>query len=266
MPRSDLDVKAYLSEILKDAPDLPADKREVVESVLMDDRIQGRIADSVLRHQDYSRHSARVLAKEREIEQRQQELTNWYNQQIETVRANQDEFQRAQDQISQYKSKYGDLTEEESSMQQTPKADPGYMTRNEFQADIQNRELAAIDFAAKLQKISNEHYAEFKEPLDTEALKNQALQTRVPINSAYDQMVAERRAKAREDDIQRRLAEAEERGRKSALSGARLPISPVVGDDMMHPIEANRAMLGSKDRMPAYKRGLQEFLDGTLGK
>lgn len=272
MPRSDFDVTAYAAELLKEAKDLPPDKRAVVEEVLNLEPVKGRLADSVLRQSDYSRQTQEIAKKKEEYEKQQAELEGWYSRQLEITKHNQEEYLRMQNQLKAYQSQYG---EEMGNTTQTPQIDTSkFIPQEVFEAKMKelqeafNRQLvevqnSGVTVMAEMGSISQNHYKEFNEPLDTVTLKNEAIKNGVPLSVMYENMVRDRRAAIAEEKFKQQIAEAEERGRRAAMSAAKFPIAPPGGDDV-HPLIA-RQQLGDKvSTLPAWKEGLQAYIDGTL--
>lgn len=271
MPRSDLDVTAFYAEILKEAKDLPPDKRAVVEEVLNLEPVKARMADSVLRQSDYSRQTQELAKRKEEYDRQKAEMEGWYTRQLEITKNNQEEYVRMQNQLKAYQSQYG----EEMSKESTPQIDTSKFVpvevleakMRELQDAFNNRftevQNSGVAVMAEMGSISLNHYKEFNEPLDTVALKNEAIKNGVPLAVMYENMVRDRRAVIAEEKFKQQIAEAEERGRRAAFSAAKFPIAPPGGDDV-HPLVA-RQQLGDKvSTLPAWKEGLQAFLDGTL--
>ena len=263
MPRSDFDVSAYASELLKDAQDLPAEKRAVLEEVLASDNVRGRLADSVLRQQDYSRQTQQIAREKQEVERKNAELTNWYNQQINTVKSNQEEYEKMQSQLKSYVERYGE--DDMGHVQQVapPQDMSKFVPRDMFDAELARIQNQGIQLMAEIDTLQSRHYHEFKEPLDMISLKNTAVERGMSLQQAYDQSVAEQRSKVSESRRKEELDAAREEGRRAALSGLRLPMN--TDSDMMHPLVA-REKLGNEPQVPSWRKGVAEYADGTLEK
>lgn len=265
MPRSDFDVSAYASELLKDAQDLPAEKRAVLEEVLSDDRIKNRLADSVLRQQDYSRQTQQIAASKRELEAKNNELTNWYTQQLNTVKQNQEEYERMQSQLKAYAERYGEEDMNRYQQPTVPQQDLSkFVPRDVFDSELARIQNQGIQLMAEIDTLQSRHYHEFKEPLDMIELKNKAVEQGMTLQQAYEQSVADKRSVVREAKRKEELEAAREEGRRSALSGLRLPATN--DNDIVHPLMAREKLGNESSNVPAWRKGVAEYADGTLQK
>lgn len=264
MPRSDFDTKAYLDEIMREAGNLPQEKRAVVEEFFSIDGVRNYVADNGLRKQDYSRNTQSVMQQKKELEAKNQELQNWYEQQLAIVKQNQEEYANMQNQLNAYRNEYGEIESHKAPQNSAPQVDPNkYIPRETYDQDIIRIQNDGINLMAQISTLQGHHMYEFKEPLDSEKLIQFARENRVSVKQAYDAFVSERRQKVAEEDLKAKLDAAREEGRRSALSGVRLPTANIPSD--MHPLEA-RSALGEKVSIPAWKQGVQAFLDGSLEK
>jgi hypothetical protein len=266
MPRSDFDTKAFLDEMLQAAGELSPEDRAAAERVFSVEGVKNYVADNSLRKQDYSRNSQKVLQQQKELDARNKQLNDWYEQQLLVVKQNQEEYEKMQGQIKSYENEYGKLN---SGTSNAPATDPNvYIPKKQHDQELANlrqefmqAQQAHLRFVAQATSLQGRHYHEFKEPLDEEALVESAMEMKVPIKDAYELLVAERRQKLSESHLKEQLAAAREEGRRSVLSGAKLPSANMPTE--LHPLEA-RESLGDKRSIPAWKRGLADFMDGTL--
>jgi hypothetical protein len=266
MPRSDFDTEAYLSEIMKEAGDLPQSERAAVEKFFAIDGVKNYVADTGLRKQDYSRNTQAIMQQKKELDAKNAELQGWYEQQLGVVKQNQEEYERMQNQISAYKNEYGEINSNHnpSPQQTTPQFDPNkFIPREVHERDLDKIQKEGITLFAQMSTLQGRHLHEFKEPLDQESLLAFAQENHVTLKQAYDTFVSDRRQKRSDEDMKSKLEAAREEGRRSALSGVRLPGASVPTD--MHPLEA-RANLGEKSNIPAWKTGVAAFLSGDLEK
>lgn len=266
MPRSDFDTEAFLAQ-MSQAAELTPEDREAAEKLFSRDGVRNYIADHVLRKEDYSRNSQRLLEERRAMDARNKAIDDWYEQQSLIVRRNQEEMEKMQQRMRQYEPG----SQEGSSPEQHAYGDPNqWISKRQYEDEVtklnkrmRDTEQEGLTLIAQSSSLAAKHYHEFHEPLDQEDLFQRAFEWKVPLKEAYSRLVADRRQEAQDAELKARLAEAEEKGRRSALSGLRLPATP--GPMEMHPLEA-RASLGDKAQIPAWKRGVEAYMNGDLGE
>jgi macrodomain Ter protein organizer (MatP/YcbG family) len=262
MPRSDFDFDAYVSELFKDASDLSQEQRAAVVGVLSNEAVKNRLADSVIRQQDYSKQTQELATQRKSLDSERSQLESWYEQQLEQTKRNKEAYDRVQQQLAAYKNQYGD-DEVPTTQQQTQQVDYSqFVPKSAMEQELGRVQSDGIRLMAEMNTLQARHLTEFKEPLDMNALTALAAQNGKTLSQQYSESVQERRKAIQDAEIQKRIDEAREEGRKSALSASRIPTMPT-GVDSIHPIEARQA-LGDKSNIPAWKRGVADFLEGKL--
>lgn len=200
--------KQFLAEVLQHVPEA---QREQVAAGFTPQALEA-LGQGAARQSDYSRAQDQLAAEKARIDALAKEQANWW----EAARPLAELGKAAQDAGWQ----------PGAPPTGAPATLPADVVRK---ADIEQRERAAVGYFNFITTLGQKHFAEFGEPLDLEALANEATQKGQPLQATYDAKFAERRAaKATEAQnalietkVQERLAEA----RKQGLANP-YPVSP----------------------------------------
>jgi len=265
MPRSDFDAAAYLAELLNG---VPPEEAEAVKKALTRDEVQGRLADTVLHQKDYRRQTSELRKKEEELSKKDQQITEFYNRQLQIVQENQkfvDDLQKraaaAEQAAAAYRAQYGEV--EGAPVPKPPEPAHDVVTREEMQKYLEQVQKDGLIVMQQMSTLASKHYAEFKEALDTRQLTELARSQGKDLESAYENMVRERREEAQQASFAEKLKVAREEGRKEAMSQVRYPSIPTPTE--MTPIRIRETMTPEQTATPAWKRGVESFLKGELG-
>lgn len=231
----------FLAEVLSAVPE---DKRATIEGTLNDASVAPVVRERVLARADYSRQSdalkqarAQLESEVTEARKRIDGWTNWYEN------ANK-EYDTATKKLQRYQQEFGDL--EGDGVQ--PKKD--FLSKEDFTRELQARDRDAITFADVLTDLKIEHRQHFGEKLNTNELLKYATDRGLPIDIAYQQMVAPKIEERRSTEIEEKIAKAREEGAQEALSRHKLP--GVVSYNEPHPIDrTDTTPVSKEDRIAA---------------
>jgi hypothetical protein len=242
MPKKNDAYEQFLADLIAAVPD---DKRAMVEETLKSDTVGAKLREGVLARADYSRQSD-TLRTEREafqaeVAEARQNITGW--QQWYTG-ATQD-YASLQERVTAYEEAFGALDGKEPVHR-----DQNYLTKQEYEAALAQRDALAIQFADTLTDLKFDHKDKFGERLDTTKLIAFARERGLPIDSAYREFIADRVEERRQKDTDERIQKAKEEGAREYATTHRLPFS--TGPSEAHPLDNAQKVPGdSRERVRA---------------
>jgi hypothetical protein len=178
--------------------------KQAVTNFFTNDVVAKRLGDDILRQSDYSRNMDQ-LKKEKES------TANYYNELVRW-KAEQD-------------AAYAGL----QPVVQQPSGD--YLTkaqledfRKELATANQQREQQFIAITKQMGRLASRHANQFHEELDTDALEKIVAEKNVPLDRAYDLMVADRVKQQQEADFQARIKREREEAVREFASTRQIPV------------------------------------------
>lgn len=196
-------------------PDLSAEEKAAVRKALSKEKAVEALGADVLRQEDYSRLAQESSQARTRAELHKQQLDEWADRQ-------QAELQEAAALKAALAARGISLNDLISGTTSTPPAPPVQDTALLERLDRVERNFGAfvkqgMDYATILPKYVATHFHQFKEPLDTIALRDFCIQNNLPLDrGGYDAFVADKVKAQQEADLSRRIKEAEERGASRA--------------------------------------------------
>lgn len=212
--------EAFLAAIL---PSVPEDKRASVEEALRADDVIKTGGDFVLRQNDYSREQDRLRKEAEALETKRKEWTGWFEQASAEATRIASEHEKAQATLKAYEAQYGPLTDATGKRVTADK--PADMMKF-ITEELDKRDRAGFVVMDVLSDIKLEHFQQFKEKLNTEDVLKIAHEKGVPLQTAYQDLIAPRVTERREKEIEERIAKAKSEGAAEALSKHHLPVAP----------------------------------------
>lgn len=263
MPKTKaFDRKAWLEDILKDE-EISKEERAALEKTLGREKVSERLGASVMRLSDYSSKQDELRSAREEFEQERKKATQEHRQKLEALstwegdakaklaaseKARQEAEERVKRAEERYRRAAGDLDDDDLDDPKPTKATG--LSREEVDALLAEREekfrksfeekynkdatdlvnVMAV-YPIELQAIKDEHRRLFGEELDLRALHKQHRDTGEPMDDLWKKQfkVDERRAEMIQEDINKKLADAREEGRKAAMEELSRP--PMVEPD-----------------------------------
>lgn len=242
------EAKTYFQKLAQEAGLDEASTTAIVAG-LGNEKFAKGIVDGFKRQDEFSRSMDQVRAKETE-------LTKWYNEQaVPAYQANLTGLQKLQE----YEKRFGTLDEGEKP-DSVPK---DVLTRKEYEELNAQRDKAYINLNKTLSKITIDHFQKFGEPVDLNALEKLALDSGLPLESAYDKFIQPKVEERREADLKVRIQKEREEAAREALSKFKLPVDAKPRD--FHPVfDRTEAPKGTSD-LEQERTSRAAFLDAWNG-
>jgi hypothetical protein len=203
-----VDTKQYAEELLKAAGVSDDNVKQAVINIFSNEAVAKRVSDDMLRQSDYSRNMDALTAKVNANNTYRQELVTW-------EASRKAEWERA---IAEAANGNGDR-----QVIQTVQ-NPDVVTKKDFEAELQKRDGQFIGLLETGMSIASRHAVEFKEPLDTAALKKIAMEKNLSLQAAYDEMVAPRRAETGTAQRKAEIEAAKAEGAREFASKHKIPV------------------------------------------
>jgi len=227
-----------------------------IEEIVKDEKVSSKLRESVLARADYSQSMDELKAQEEqfklEVQEARTKIAGWQKWYGDTSKQVAD----IQNELEQYKSEYGELTEGEK---RKVAAEAGF-TKAEFELrlneEINKRDVAALKFVDDLTDLKIEHRSKFNEKLDTAAVYEIAGKQQLPLNLAYKEYIADKEAELRKKDYDTAIAAAKAEGAREALSQHKLP-QVSNNPDYVHVLDATDVPKTDRGRVEA---ALSDFL------
>ena len=203
------------AEQLAQAAGLSDDEKTNFMKVVANDKAAKFLEDSTMLRSDYSRQSDALTAEKKKTQDYYASLTSWQADEQQKINNFWDQYQQRPN---------GNAT----SYVNNGNAD--YVTKKDvealnktFQDELQRRENVQIQLLKDGMKLASSHVHEFHEPLDVDALEKIAIDKKLTLRAAYEDMVGSRRTEAQTKSFEARLAQAREEGAREFASKHRIP-------------------------------------------
>jgi choline dehydrogenase-like flavoprotein len=213
-----IDSKKYFEELMESAGVSDETAKQAILNFASNEKVSKRLSDDVLRQQDYSRNMDALTAEKNK-------WGNWYQEALTTFNKNERAMEQTLREKAAYEAMYGPLNGQQTVQQ--PVIQPvqqDFISKKDFEAELTRREQQTLGLFQKGLNISTRHLYEFKEPLDTDALVKSAVEKQIPLEQAYEQMVAPRRTELAQKKYADDLAKAREDGARDFASKHKLPV------------------------------------------
>ena len=207
---------------------LPKEQQDTLNALMGNEEFVATIGEHGLMREDYSRLADAAKLEAEKAKSLYDQNLAWREERITTL-AKADE---AISTLEKMKAAGVKIDGDGTTTTTTPSA-PSGLTKEEVEKLIQGKvtatELQGISFMSTLTDIGLGHFAEFKEKLNTKEVIKLAQEKGLTLEGAYDSLVVDRRKARAEEDIQRRLKEAEQKGFESAMTKASSAPYPIGG-------------------------------------
>lgn len=222
-----LDVKQYMTALAKEAG-ATDEQLQVVLQVVGHEKVSKQLGDDVMRHSDYSREMDKLREQEGKLARQQKEWETWYN--TDALPA----FNRAQanaSRLKQFEETYGSLDGSDDGRRPNGAPTGDFITKKDAETYMRTLEQNMLQVTKKAVGYASKHLHEFGTPMDVEALERIAIERKLNIDQAYEELTRDSRAhltesqkqaadKKRQDD----LDAAREEGRREVRTQLRVPI------------------------------------------
>lgn len=198
--------RAFLSRILEK---IPAEARADVQKHLENDGVLAEIGGGVLRREDHSRAMAAVQSD-------RDRLNKWYEDNLPILEAGtkalRDGNTRRRDPEPD-PDLDDDLDDGRARRSAAPAIDPNqFVNRVEAAAALQQRDEQNMIFSVMLNRVTMQHYREFNEVLDPQALIDHATEKGLRLDLAHADLVRDRREKRQTEEREAAIKKAREDG------------------------------------------------------
>lgn len=196
------------------------------------------LGGDVLRHADFSRNSDELRKEKDEFAGEKKEWKGWYGgavQDFEASKAAKADLQTKLDasdaQLKTYRDSYGDPpgagaqgNNGNNGAGNNPPFDTSkFMTREDHEKALRQVEANSIGVIKSVGKLTAEHILRFKAAPDFDALEKIAVETGLPINDAYQKLIAPQVAEQAKTAQDEALKKAKEEGRQEAMRDHKIP-------------------------------------------
>lgn len=214
------DVKAYLQKLAQESG-LDADAQSALLKAVENEKFAGSLNDSIAMRSDYSRNMDDLKKQRAEFDKNKEEWSAWYKKAIADDAAREAELQN-------FRQRFGVIND---GSQPAPSAFDQQAFEKRILEEADKRIRAAqqvnITITKEATKAASDYYARFGKPLDVDGLEKFAIESNLPLRTAYEQFIAaEVRAKDEAATAERIKREVDEKV-KAELSKHNLPTDPV---------------------------------------
>jgi hypothetical protein len=216
-----------------------------VEEIL-DDATNAKLKESVLNRSEMSRQMDALAAERAEVaafvEQEKTKVQGWQDWYGGVTQ----DISNMQTELKSYKDAYGQL----DSTTKRQVAESHGMTKEDFEKNLQQRDVAAIKFVDDLTDLKIDHRDRFKEKLDTGAVYKIAGEKNLPLDVAYNLYIGDRVQKLNEKQVEERIAQAKIDAVAEYATKHNLPVISS-NPDYIHPIDAKQPLTNPNERINA---------------
>lgn len=211
-----LTAETFWSEVAKEAG-LPDDKVKALVDSVSDEKLMKALENRVMMRSDYSRGMDKV----REGEKRNED---YYKCELTKAAQNKELFDRQQAELQRYQELYGAIGDggngNGKAVVDTAVIDG---LRKDFQGKLDQLSTNAVGVIKDAMWCSGDYLKRFGEVLDPAALEAHAVQTKLPLKLAYEDMIKPRMTELEKSATDKRVKEAYEQGAKDTASKYKLP-------------------------------------------
>ena len=212
-----VDAKKYMEELLEAAGVSDDNVKQAVSQVFSNEKASKKLADDLLRQQDYSRSMNELKAEK-------DKWTDWYGKASQEFAANAQLVEQTRREKAAYEAIYGPLGQQGQVVQQVQQQPDLSAFEKKMNEEFAKRDQQYVSLLKDGMKLTAQHYHEFREPLDTDALAQVAVDKKLTLRQAYDEMVGQRRLEAQQKAFAEKLAAAREEGARDFASKHKLPV------------------------------------------
>lgn len=192
----------FANELLKDA-NLPEDQKAILQSALSNTIVAKRLEEGTLRQSDYSRLTAEAQTVKTQAKAYYDELVAWKAQEAQRLEA-------------------------ERVALANPNPNPSdstidYLSKADFNVELQKLQEGAIGYLSTINNTSINHFKEFGETLDTNAVLKKAKEDGTNYVIAYERLVQPRREEKTKAEFEARITRERKEAVAEALANASLP-------------------------------------------
>lgn len=225
-----------------------------VEEILKDEKVSAKLRESVLARSEFSSQMD-ALKSEREtfnaeVTEAQKRIAGWQDWYGKTAA----ELAAEKAEIDKLKQAYGEVAVNDIQNAKN------YLTADQLQKELQQRDVANLKFATDLVKINNDHFRRFKEELDMDAVYKVAAEKQVPLDAAYNFHIADKVAAKNKAEFDDAIKAAREEGAKEALSKHNLFPAVSSTSDYVGPHAANANQEVSRDAESRVANAVAAFM------
>lgn len=228
---------AYLSALAQEHKLDDAAKANLLK-VFESEALAEALGGDVLRHADFSRNSDELRKEKDEFDTERKEQKNWYGgavQQFEANKTKSAELQTTLDerdaQLQRYRESYGDPpgagardNNGNNGAGDNPPFDTSkFMTVEAHEKALRERDANIIGVVKGANRLSMDHYMQFGTQLDMDALEKIAVDTGLPLNAAYQELIAPQVAEKQKTAHDEAIKKAKEEGRQEAMRDHKIP-------------------------------------------
>jgi hypothetical protein len=233
-----IDIKQYAEELFKTAGVSDDTVKQAVTNFLSNDVVAKRLGDDILRQQDYSRNMDSLTAEKQKAADYYATLVTWKEQQDAAVATHQPVVAAVQPDFTAFEKKFNDR--------------------------IAQQEGQFVNLLEIGMNLASRHAVEFKEALDTTAVKDIAVKNNLPLAQAYEQYVGPRREASKAEAYKAELLKAREEGARDFASTHKIPVDTqpreyhtLLDQDRKKQVGVEDYKPGSGELTPAMNRTLE---------
>lgn len=236
-----MNAKEYTEQLAQSAGLSQEEKDNLLKIVAGNEKLAKGLEEGVMLRSDYSRKQDELKADK--------EKTSKYYGELVTWKATE------QERLDALYAGNGNGNGERTVIQTVQ--NPDVVTKRDMEAELQKRDGQFIGLLETGMSIASRHAVEFKEPLDTAALKKIAMDKNLSLQAAYDEMVAPRRAETGTAQRKAEIEAAKAEGAREFASKHKIPVD-TTAREAYHPIF---------DRDPKKQVGADSYVpnSGQLG-
>jgi len=213
---------------------------------VLDDATNAKLKESVLARSEMSRQMDALAAERAEVaafvEQEKTKVQGWQDWYGDVTK----QWTGVQTELKAYRDAYGEL----DSTTKRQVAESHGMTKEDFEKNLQQRDVAAIKFVDDLTDLKIDHRDRFKEKLDTAAVYKIAGEKNLPLDVAYNLYIGDRVTKLNEQQVEARIEQAKKDAVAEFATQHHLPVLSS-NPDYIHPVDVKAPLTNPNERINA---------------
>lgn len=214
------EVRAYAEKLAQEAA-LDETQKAAFMQALANEKIAKGFADGTMRQDEFSRQMDQIREKEKAREAQMATMQQNYGTWEQWYKQNEPRLK----QLARYEQTYGPLDDGGAGNGNAAAAAQMGMTKDEFEK-LLNERLSARDSAysgviKSMGKLVGDHYHRFKEPLDVDGLEKFAVDNGVPLETAYERLIAPKVEAQRKAEVDALVKAKYDEGVRDGMTRAR---------------------------------------------
>jgi hypothetical protein len=168
---------------------------------------------------DYNRNMDALRADKQQVEAAKQKQLDWYKDEL--IKFN--EYTQVVDEYKQLKAAAGGDNGDNGDRKLTTSVGD-VVTKKDLEEMLGKRDGQVISIVKGAMRYATDHLHKFGEPLDPDALEKIAVDNNLPLNLAYEKLIAPKLAERQQADFKKQIDDAKAEGAREFASTHKIPV------------------------------------------